>query len=95
MGGSSVLAKQTIAAYGSPLVVTVLSMIVAMLVIVPAIGTAAARSPAVRTFDRRSMGLVCISGLSVAMAIVAQFFAVQRADVVVVAPIIATFRCGH
>ena len=91
MGGSSVLAKQTIAVYGSPLVVTVLSMIVAMLVIVPAIGTAAARSPAVRTFDRRSMGLVCISGLSVAMAIVAQFFAVQRADVVVVAPIIATF----
>ena len=91
MGGSTVIAKQTIEVYGSPLAVTVLSMIVAMVLIVPALGIAAALSPAVRSFDRRSMSLVCVSGVSVAMAVVAQFFAVQRLDVVVVAPILATF----
>ncbi len=91
MGGSTVLAKQTVAVFGSPLVVTTLSMIVAMLIIVPVLGAASIRNPAVRAFDWRSMGLVSVSGLSVAMSIVAQFFAVQRADVVVVAPILATF----
>ena len=90
-GGSIVLAKQTVAVYGSPLVITVLGMILAMLLIVPAFGVAAARSPAVRTFDRKSMSFVCLSGLSVAISIVAQLFAVQRGDVVVVAPILATF----
>ncbi len=89
--GGTVLAKQIVAVYGSPLVVTVLAMMVAMLLIVPALGVAAARSPAVRTFDRRSMSFVCLSGLSVAISIVALFFAVQRAEVVVVAPILATF----
>ena len=91
MGGSSVLAKKTIGIYGSPLAVTVLSMLVAIIIIAPAVGAAAARNPAVRTFDWKSMGLVSVSGLATAMATVAQFFAVQRADVVIVAPILATF----
>ena len=91
MGGSTVLAKQTISVYGSPLVVTVLGMLVGMMVIVPVVGIAAARNPAVRTFDGKSMGFVFISGATTAMSVVAQFFAVQRADVVVVAPLLATF----
>ena len=91
MGGSTVLAKQAISVYGSPLALTVLGMIVGMLIILPVLGIAAARNTAVRTFDWKSMGCVVLSGLTTAMAIVAQFFAVQRADVVVVAPILATF----
>lgn len=91
MGGGTVIAKQTLAVYGSPLAVSLLGTIFAMLIILPALGAAATRNAAVRTFDRRSMGFVCISGLSTAMSLVAQFFAVQRADVVVVVPILATF----
>ena len=91
MGGSTVLAKQTISVYGSPLAVTVFGMLVGMIVIVPVVGIAAARNPAVRTFDGKSMGFVFISGATTAMSVVAQFFAVQRADVVVVAPLLATF----
>ena len=91
MGGSTVLAKKTLEVYGSPLTVTVLSMTVAMVILFPAFGAVAARNPAIRTFDWRSMGLVSVSGISSTIAIVAQFLAVQRADVVVVVPILATF----
>ena len=91
MGGASVLAKKTISVYGSPLVVTVLGMLLGIIILAPALGVAAARVPAVRTFDWKSMGLVSISGITTTIAIVAQFFAVQRADVVIVAPILATF----
>ena len=91
MGGSTVLAKKTIGVYGSPLTVTLLSMLVAMIILGPSLGAAAARIPAVRTFDWKSMGLVSVSGMTTTVAMVAQFFAVQRADVVVVAPILATF----
>ena len=91
MGGSTVLAKKTLEVYGSTLTVTVLSMTVAMVILFPAFGAVAARNPAIRTFDWRSMGLVSVSGISTTIAVVAQFFAVQRADVVVVVPILATF----
>ena len=91
MGGASVLAKQTIEVYGSPLTITLLSMLVAMILLVPPFGATAVRSPAIRAWDRKSMGLVLVSGASTTVAVVAQFFALQRADVVVVAPILATF----
>ena len=91
MGGSTVLAKKTIGLYGAPLTVTFLSMMVALIILGPLLGAAATRIAAVRTFDWKSMGLVSVSGVTTTIAIVAQFFAVQRADVVVVAPILATF----
>ena len=91
MGGSTVLAKKTVGIYDSPLAVTVLGMLIGMIILVPALGVFAARNPAVRTFDWKSMGFVGVSGVTTTVAIAAQFFAVQRADVVVVAPILATF----
>lgn len=91
MGGGFVLSKQTVAIYDSPLVVTSLSMLAAMLFVIPVVAVAAARYPAVRSFDRKSMGFILFSGLTTAVAGGGQFFAVQRGDVVVVAPIIATF----
>ena len=91
MGGGFVLSKQTVAIFDSPLVVTSLSMLAAMVFVIPVVAVAAARYPAVRSFDRKSMGFILLSGLSTAVAGAAQFFAVQHGDVVVVAPIIATF----
>ena len=62
-----------------------------MFIVIPVVGIIAVRSPAVRAFDWKSMGFVCLSGLSTTVSIVAQLFAVQRADVLIVAPILATF----
>ena len=91
MGAGFVLSKQTVAIYDSPLVVNSLSILAAMLFVVPVVALAAARYPAVRSYDRKSMGFILLSGLGAALAGTAQFFAVQRADVVIVAPILATF----
>ena len=90
-GASTVLAKQTVNVHDSPLTIVALGMLAAMFVVVPVVGLIAARSPAVRAFDLKSMGFVGLSGLSTTVSIVAQIFAVQRADVVIVAPILATF----
>ena len=89
-GASTVLAKQAVGVYDSPLTITTLGMLAAMFIVLPALGIIAARNPAIRTFDWKSMGLVGISGLSTTVSIVSQLFAVQRADVVIVAPILAT-----
>ena len=91
MGVGFVLSKQTLAIYDSPLVVTNLSMLAAMLFVLPVVAMAVARYPAVRSFDRRSMGFILLSGMGPAVAGAAQFYALQHGDVVIVAPIIATF----
>lgn len=90
-GVGIVLSKQAVAVYDSPLVVSSLSLLAAMLFVVPVVAVAAARYPTVRAFDRKSMGLIALSGVGTALAGTGQFFAVQHGDVVVVAPIIATF----
>ena len=90
-GGGIVLAKKTVDLYDSPLAVSGLSMLAALLVIVPAVGIAAARYPSLRSYDAKSMSFILLSGLTSIVASVGQFLAVQRGDVVVVAPIMATF----
>ena len=90
-GGSTVLAKQAVGVYHSPLAITVLGMLAAVLVVIPAVGLIAWRNPAVREFEWRSMAFVAFSGVSTTASIIAQLFAVQRADVVIVSPILATF----
>ena len=90
-GGSTVLAKQAVSVYDSPLVISALGMLAAMFLVLPVVGLIAARNPAIRTFQWKPMGFVAISGLSTTVSIVAQLFAVQRADVLIVAPILATF----
>ena len=91
MGVGFVLSKQTVEVYDSPLVVTSLSMLAAMVFVVPVVAVAVTRYPSVRSFDRKSMGFILLSGFGTALAGAAQFFAVKHGDVVVVAPIIATF----
>ncbi len=90
-GASTVLAKQAVGVYNSPLTITALGMLAAMFIVIPAVSIIAARKPAIRTFDWKSMRFVVFSGLSTTVSITSQLFAVQRADVVIVAPILATF----
>ena len=90
-GASTVLAKQAVSVYDSPLIISVLGMLAAMFLVLPVVGLIAARNPSIRAFQWKPMGFVAISGLSTTVSIVAQLFAVQRADVLIVAPILATF----
>ena len=90
-GASTVLAKQAVNAYDSPLVVTVLGMLAAMFIVLPVVALIAARDAPVRAFDWKSMGFVVMSGLCTSGSILFQLFALQRADAVIVAPILATF----
>ena len=90
-GASTVLAKQAVSVYDSPLAITTVGMLAATLIVAPAVGIIAARNSAIREFQWKFMGLVALSGLSTTVSIVAQIFAVQRADVLIVAPILATF----
>ena len=90
-GASTVLAKQTVNVYEAPLAITSLGMLAAMFIVLPAVGVLAARNLEIRKYEWRSMSLVALSGLSTTVSIVAQIFAVQRADVLIVAPILATF----
>ena len=90
-GASTVLAKQAVSVYDSPLAITTLGMLAATLIVAPTVAAIASRNPAIREFQWKYMGLVALSGLSTTVSIVTQIFAVQRADVVIVAPILATF----
>ena len=90
-GGGIVLAKKAVGLYDSPLTVSGLSMLAALLFIVPLVALAAARYPAIRSFEARPMALILLSGTTSIVASVGQFLAVQRGEVVVVAPIMATF----
>ena len=91
MGGGFVLSKQALAIFDSPMVVTSLSMLAALAFVVPGVAVAAVRHHSVRSYDRRAMRFILVSGLTTAVAGAGQFFAVQHGDVVVVAPIVATF----
>lgn len=91
MGLGFVLARKTVGLYDSPMVISGLSMLAAIMVVVPAVALAAARIPAVRSYDTRAMSFVVLSGLTSVVASLGQFFALQRGDVVIVAPIMATF----
>ena len=90
-GGGTVLAKQAVGVFDAPLTITALGTLAAMCVVVPSVSFLAFRNPAIRVFDWKSISFVGLSGLGTTGYIIAQLFALQRADVVIVAPILATF----
>ena len=57
-GGSTVLAKQAVNVYDSPLVITALGMLAGMFIVIPVVSVIALQSPAVREFDRQVHGLI-------------------------------------
>ena len=89
--GGIAFAKKAVGLYDSPLAFSGLSMLAALLVIVPAVALAAARCPIVRSYDAGAIRPISLSGPTSIVASVGRFLAVQRADVVVAAPILATF----
>ena len=95
-GATNVMAKQAIGVYDSPIVITALSMLVGIIVISPLVGASAIHSGVIRDKDQGllrsllSLRFVALAGLSSGIAVIALYFAVQRADVVVVSPIVSS-----
>ncbi len=83
-GGSNLVAKALSQEYGSPLVVAAFAMFFGSLVLSPF--TLRESVGAVKNV-RAGLGFVALSGLSSAMAVISLYFALERADVVIVAPI--------
>jgi uncharacterized membrane protein len=95
-GASNVMAKQAIGIYDSPFMVTAFSMLIGLVAISPLVGASASQSGVVRTtgqgFFRSIFALryLAAAGLTSSIAVTAVAFAVQRADVVVVSPIVSS-----
>jgi len=95
-GATNVMAKQTLEVFDSPLVITMLSMLVGMLVLAPLVGASTAQSGVHREkgqgFSKNlwSLRWVALAGIASGIAVISLYFAVQRADVVVISPIVSS-----
>ncbi len=95
-GATNVMAKQTFEVYDSPLMVTAFSMLVGMLVLIPLVGASARHTGVIRNPDLGvlqsllSLRYIALAGLASGIAVISLYFAVQRADVVVISPIVSS-----
>ena len=95
-GATNVMAKQTFEVYDSPLMVTAFSMLVGMLVLIPLVGASARHTGVIRNPDQGvlqsllSLRYIALAGLASGIAVISLYFAVQRADVVVISPIVSS-----
>lgn len=89
-GGANVMAKHLTLTYGSPLVITAFSLLFGILLLAPFAGTQAVQSMRTEGRDLKFAGFASLSGLASAMAVISLYYALQRADVVLVSPITST-----
>ena len=89
-GGANVVAKHLTLVYGSPLVITAFGLFFGILLLAPFVGTQAVQSLKGSGRDIKFAGFASLSGLASAMAIISLYYALQRADVVLVSPITST-----
>jgi|TARA_B100000809_G_scaffold195174_1_gene194517 drug/metabolite transporter (DMT)-like permease len=89
-GGTNVIAKELTEEYGSPLMVSAFGLLFGVILLWPLAGRSTIRE--VRE-SRGNMTFVLsagFSGLAAATGVIALYFALQRADVTVVSPIVST-----
>jgi drug/metabolite transporter (DMT)-like permease len=95
-GATNVMAKQTLEVFDSPLIITSLSMVVGIVVLAPLVGASAVRSGVIRakgqgfTTNLWAVRWVALAGIASGIAVISLYFAVQRADVVVISPIVSS-----
>ncbi len=88
-GGTDVIAKELTQAYGSPLMISAFSLIFGVLSLAPMAGREALRDFRTAGSDLTFVVFAGLSGLSAATAVISLYYALERADVVVVAPIVS------
>ena len=86
-GSGNVAAKELTEAYGSPLMITAFSLLFGILLLAPLAGRQAIESLQASGRDLRFSGSAAMSGLAATLAVVALYYALQRGDVTLVAPV--------
>ncbi|PKB79301.1 MAG: hypothetical protein BZY88_14040 [SAR202 cluster bacterium Io17-Chloro-G9] len=86
-GGANVMAKHLTTVYGSPLVITAFSLLFGILLLAPFAGIPAVQSLKTEGRSLKFAGFASLSGLASAVAVISLYYALQRADVVLVSPI--------
>ena len=88
-GGSNVLTKVLISAYGSPLMISAFGLMFGVLLLLPLAGGGAVQDLKASGRSRGFLGHVVLAGLASAFAIIAFGYSLQRSDVVIVSPIVS------
>ena len=88
-GGTDVIAKELTQSYGSPLMVSAFSLVFGMLLLAPLAGRDALHDLRTAGSDLTFVVFAGFSGLSAATAVISLYYALQRSDVVIVAPIVS------
>ena len=88
-GGTNLVAKELTQAYGSPLMVTAISLVFGVLLLAPVAGRDALRDVRVAGSDPGFVIFAGLSGLSAGAAVISLYYALERSDVVIVSPIVA------
>ena len=89
-GGSNPIAKELTQAYGSPLMVSAISLIFGVLLLTSLAGRDALRDVRTAATDPGFVIFAGLSGLSAGAAVILLYYALQRSDVVIVSPIAST-----
>ncbi len=88
-GGISPIVKELTQAYGSPLMISALSLVFGGLLLVPVAGRDALHDVRVAGSDPGFVIYTGLSGLSAGAAVISLYYALERSDVVIVAPIVS------
>lgn len=88
-GSTSVVVKQLTIDFTSPLVVSTISLFFGILLVAPVAGKQMASAIRQPRQSRRFLAFAALSGLAAATGVNCTYLALQRADVVVVAPIVS------
>ncbi len=88
-GGTNVFAKELTEEYGSPLMVSAISLLFGIALLWPLAGREAVLSLRRSKNDPKFVLYAGLSGLAAATGVIFLFYALQRADVAVVSPIVA------
>ena len=89
-GGTNVIAKELTEEYGSPLMVSAFGLLFGVILLWPLAGSRTVREVRESKGNMTFVLSAGFSGLAAATGVIALYFALQRADVTVVSPIVST-----
>ena len=88
-GGTNVIAKELTENYGSPLMISAFGLLFGMMLLWPLAGSKMVREVRASSGNRVFALSAGLSGLAAAIGVTALYYALQRADVTVVSPIVS------
>jgi len=88
-GGTNVFAKELTEEYGSPLMISAISLFFGIVLLWPITGKEAVRSVRQSRHDPRFVLFAGLSGLAAATGVICLYYALQRAEVAVISPIVS------